>query len=233
MKERPLGQQGFEYGRNGVGMGYVILPNGLSREKYVSTCYKTGTISVVTEGGFEIVHRVRIGKLAIQMIDFPNKVGQLGSCVAWVNIANQNEMVVFDVMFKENEISDNIESSFIIKKSKGDSHALLSMLGDGSISLQTSSETGVPILNIKSIGEGLGEINITSDASVNIISPNIIQNKGDQSVVRGEDMNDVLSELIDLIATSTTPSGPLSNAGKIIQIKTKLKGFLSTKSKLE
>lgn len=240
---RPLGQQGLHTNRNSSGVGYVIIPYGVNRDEYVKTCYRTGTVSIVSENGFDVVHRVLVGKLTIQLIDFPQKTKELGSGVIWVNMPNQEEPVVVDVLYKQNEILDINEGSLTLEKSDSQGGTKITVFKTGNLVITTTSEReNQASVDIRSIGKGdTGKVNITTNDKINLIAknevsvkaPSIKHNKGDQSILRGEETNELLEEFIELVATSVTAAGPLSNSGKIALLKTKLKGLLSIKSKIE
>lgn len=146
MKGRILGQRGIFSGVLS-GTGYVFVPNDITnREKFISDCYNTCTISILNYEG-QRFDNVSVDKNIFQSLDFPEKVNDLGSLVFYVKVQRQNQPIVVAVLNKKGEV-----------------------LGyqKGQISLSKSSKTGiVSILGDSKKGDLL--INVESDAGGNII----------------------------------------------------------------
>jgi hypothetical protein len=139
--------------RNANGIAYVFLPRDADREAYIANCFNTSTVSLVTENG-EYFHKVPIGKLAIQMIDFPLSVNQTGSPVLWSNVPIHNQIIVTDVFEFKNQFQSLEESQFKITKRLNNNVAGISLRGKaGQILMSASGE---------SEGSGQMEINLSN-----------------------------------------------------------------------
>lgn len=153
---------------------------------------------------------------------------ELENSVFNIKLNSKNKNSVFNIQV-DNEI--NIKSEKTINISSSNS----------SLNILNGNEKNIEIFLSKS---GLlykddknNQLKIGEDG-VNIISDNIIQNSGDNHIVLGEKLNDMIKELIDLITKIkvTTPSGissPPINSPEFLNIKTKLSEHLSNKSRVE
>lgn len=121
----------------------------------------------------------------------------------------------------------------------------LSYSGKKSLTLSINNEGGKPVMGMSySAGQGLkyedefGNTISYKDGSCTIVSEKIIHNDGGKSMVLGEELKDILGELIDAITKLTVPtamgqSGIPINASQFSSIKGKLSKILSEKSKLD
>lgn len=146
MKGRILGQRGIFSGLIS-GTAYVFVPNDITnREKFISDCYNTLTISILNSEG-QRFDNVPVDRNIFQNLDFPETTNDLGSLIFYVKVQRQNLPIVVAVLNKKGEV-----------------------LGyqKGQISLSKSSKTGiVSILGDSKKGDLL--INVDSDEGGNII----------------------------------------------------------------
>jgi hypothetical protein len=197
---RPLAQQSFPKSRRNSGIGYIMLPTDLDRDEYIKTCYRTGTVSIIGEEGFDVAHRVRIGKIAIQLIEFPNSSNELGSGVFWVKLANQEEPIITEVLFNQAEGLDNEEGDFTVSKGDIDSNSSFLLTKDGKYLISVSSnKEGVAVVDIKAVSENeTGLINIFSNGILNISSTKETNVKSN-GTVRVQGTNEDETELSEIV----------------------------------
>lgn len=197
---RPLAQQGFPRSRRNSGIGYIMLPTDLDRDEYIKTCYRTGTVSIIGEEGFDVAHRVRIGKIAIQLIDFPLTPKDLGSGVFWVKLSNQEEPIVTEVLFNQAEGIDNEEGDFTISKGTLDSNSSFLLTRDGKYLISVSSnKDGAAVVDISSVSENeTGLINVFSNGILNVSSTKETNLKSN-GVIRVQGTNEDESELSEIV----------------------------------
>ncbi len=112
-KQKSITQQGVGGRRDSAGIAYITIPRDTDREVYITQSFRTGTVSIITENG-EVINDVRIGMLAMQVINFPQQQGQLGSLVSWVTVPRHKAPIIVDVYTKGDEVYDSSEEAFHI-----------------------------------------------------------------------------------------------------------------------
>lgn len=136
--------------RNSAGVGYIVLPPEIDREKYVKLALQRGIVAMQLENGGVV--NVIIPKHIINDIEFPNSIVELGSLVFWVNVPKYNQPFVVGVYNKNEDLNDISEKAFCIKRiGKGN----VEIYGDGnkgSLNISVSSSQGGE-LNINVSGE--------------------------------------------------------------------------------
>ncbi len=243
---RKLSNKGINSNRKNSGVGYVILPRDLDRESYIKTCYRTGTVTLFIEDGFDITNRVRIGKIAIQLIEFPNKVGELGSPVVWVNYPGQEEPIITEVLFNQQEGLDIQEGSFLLKKEKSGSDSQVFMSRDGKMMISVRSDYDETFIDIRSLGkDNTGAVNISSNGTVNVISDNevnvvsklIKHNDGTEPMVLGDTLAEFLTNFVDQVGAITVATSigaqPIINKVQVLELKNSIEAIKSQISKLD
>lgn len=151
--------------RMSAGVGYVMLPIDVDRDKFIQRCLRTGTISLFTENT-EFINNVKIDRWTLQQIDWPDKQAELGDCIFWVNMPKHNVPVAVAILTKNNQIIDLVENEFSLTKNSK----------NGSVSISGNSDKGV--INIIVNSDKDGQFNVS------------VINKNDQAKfnlsVRGE-----------------------------------------------
>lgn len=66
------------------GVGYLTIPQGADRRKYVSTCYRKERISIQLEDGGTVIKDCYISKNLLSELQFPKSENELGSAVAFI-----------------------------------------------------------------------------------------------------------------------------------------------------
>lgn len=127
-----------------AGIGYIALPVDLTREAYISLCYKTCTVSLRTDdGGF--FNRCPISESDLNSIDFPEDINKLGSAVVFVNEPIKNQLLVVALYPSIDEVQDGKEGQFKIKRKVSDSYVEISGSGkDRFIGISVVSLTDKP-----------------------------------------------------------------------------------------
>lgn len=224
---RSLGQQTITGVRDYAGTGYIILPPDLDREEYIAHCYRTGTVSIIVEGGFDVNHRVRIGQIALQLIKFPIESNELGSCVAWINMPKYEEPIVVEVLVNQREVEDQQEDTINLKKSTSDSASSLTLTKDGKFLVNVrSNEDGEAVIDIKSVSkEESGFINIFSNGNLKLKSTkNTINEAGENFSVKlshpeTEDTTELSVTKTGFVLSSNSESDNLINVKSNGQVK--------------
>lgn len=150
----------------------VTIPVDEDRDEYIANCYRTSTVSLINQNA-EVRNRIPIGKLAIQLIDFPIDDSQLGSPVICGNIIGHNQIFVLDVFNQEDEFTNLRENSFDLTKSKGNNTANFLVSGDSGdvlINVNSDQETGGKIYINASNSSNSGLLNIEVNGNINVVN---------------------------------------------------------------
>lgn len=241
-----IGKTGLSNGRDPVSLWQVSLPPDIDREAYIQSCFLTGTITVANDNG-EVVHNVRIGKMLIQLVDFPETLEDSGSDVLCMTAPYTGQLFIVEVyptgkqsayqrenqfrFFKNNEIG----SAGVLIDGRG--NIILSVDGeeqDGTILITVSNKDrrGKLTINVN------GEINVVNDGKTNIKStdqvfidcPKILLNESEEPMILGKKLVDFLSEWLDQLGKESAGPYPLLGNSFYIQLKNKLKDLKSTLS---
>jgi hypothetical protein len=241
-----IGKIGMTQDRDSISIWRVCLPGDVDREVYIKTCYLTGRISLINDNG-EVKHRVKVGKLAIQLIDFPNTTGTFGSEVACLTMPYSGELYVADVYQSSSNFADQKEYQYRFVKSNGEEGiAALIIDGKGKISLTVDgedSDAGIDIkvtsvnksakLNLNVNGDivvqNQGTVSVTSDREIRFITEGkIYLNQSDEPILLGNKTTELLSDLLDQLAKESAGPYPLLGQSIYPQIKQRLDELKST-----
>lgn len=161
---RPVGT------RNSAGIGYIILPTDKDRDKYIESCYNTGTISVMLEDG-GMVDYVSISNHVLNYLEFPKTSEQLGSMLFWVNIPKKNIPVIVAVINKNDEIISIGEHQIIQSKDHKDGYIEISgNAKDGLLNITAKgkkSDKGVLNISVTNVDD-TAELNLLVRGTSNI-----------------------------------------------------------------
>lgn len=172
--KRVLGQKGI-YSGVLSGSGYIFIPNDITdRNLFISNCYNTCTVSVLTAEG-QRFDKVEVNRSIFSDLDFPETVNDLGSLVFWVKHQKHNQPIVVAILNKKGEILGYQKGQFSIKKDS--STGIVSILGDsnnGNLFINVDSdEGGNIIINAKNSGKN-NKVKINVDGNIETIASNYI-----------------------------------------------------------
>lgn len=103
MIEKTIKPQGIESGNMSCSIGYVAVPDGEDRDKYVEDCYRTNRITMYGGMHYGYFHNVSVDIDSIQRIKFPKDNKSFGSPVLWVNIPIWNKPAIIAVFNYEDD----------------------------------------------------------------------------------------------------------------------------------
>lgn len=181
--------EGIGGARTAISIWNVYLPSEVDRNKYVTNCLRTGTVTLINTNN-EVVHKIPIGKLALQLVKFPAEQPakgpavepRLGSVVSCGNVLGHNQMFVLDVYNYENEFNHIEENEFRLIKEDGVNKAEVSLRGKkgiASVSVHSDDADGGQLhINVThSDGESAlvklsvsGDIDVEATGSVSVKS---------------------------------------------------------------
>jgi len=233
-----IGKTGMYQWRDSVSLWNIYLPVDIDRDKYIRDCYLSGTVTLINVEG-EIVNKVKVGRLTIQCIDFPDNTDSLGSEVICLTAPYSGQLYVSDVFGTSKQYDYQSENQYRFYKKEGRGVAGLVIDGKGNVllSVDGDGEDGVLTINVTN-QERTGKLNINVNGDVSIIndgntlvksstqvlidSPKILLNESEEPVLLGQKVVDFLSEWLDILGTDSAGPYPLLNASKYIQFKNKL-----------
>lgn len=173
-----------------VGIGYICLPTGVDREKFVQTCYRKEKVNIALDQGGTMVKDCCIDSSVLQRIKFPQNTKELGSQIVFVTTKFQKIPFVIACLTRTQERIVSEEESFNIQREING--GLLSIVGKGDgkllINLENTAASKL-ILNINgkdSIleinNDGTTTINSEKDITINSstkVSQNVLNEDGD------------------------------------------------------
>lgn len=171
MYKRALTKQPAAANDYAVGRGYIFIPFGVDREQFVQTALRNERVSLMLEDGRGSINDAYISKTVLQEISFPEKTGELGSPIAYLNIYPANEFTVIAVLSSND--NSQLLKEYQFKKVKESEIGRVSVIGNGDngeliISVDGENEdSGKVILNIKN-SENKGELEINVLGGTNI-----------------------------------------------------------------
>lgn len=189
--KRSVGKEGVRSYREPISFWYVFIPSEVDREKYIANCKRTQTITVINDNA-EINNKVKIGKLALQKVRFPQNQKELGSPVLVANILSKSQLVILDV-FDYGDAFDELkehESALIERTEKG--LAEIRVQGDTGeifITVDAEDESGGALKVNVSNSKGSAQLGVNVDGTFTIITSqevSVISNKSIDASIRDE-----------------------------------------------
>lgn len=149
-----LGIKGIPSENLPCGVGFVIIPNNVDIKTYKEDVYRSGRISIYGGYGHSNFYNILIDREVLQRVKFPEKVGEMGSPIVWINIPKHNEPIVIACLKYDEDFHST--SEFRSRTTRGNDGNLVDFDLDGKKGKATLNIVG----NAKSDGEL--EINISS-----------------------------------------------------------------------
>lgn len=167
------------------GSGYIYIPNDITnRELFISNCYNTSTVSILTIEG-QRFDKVGVNRNIFADLDFPETTSDVGSLVFWVKHQKHNQPVVVAIINKKGEVLGFQKGQFSIKKDS--STGEVSILGDsnvGNLFINVQSDGGGNIIiNARNKDKG-NKVKINVDGNIETISNNFISNVLEQFYIK-------------------------------------------------
>lgn len=150
IQKKSAGKQAPFMNRYSSGVGYVFIPDDVDRDQFIQQCYRMNRICILSENN-EFFKDVPIDKFAIQNIEFPETISEVGSPVVWLNIEPNNKIVVVAVLPKNDETYFINDKKFKLNKTFGNNS--VDVTGDGG--------NGNLLISINSDKDNGGIFNIT------------------------------------------------------------------------
>lgn len=150
-----------------IGLGYIAIPFGVDRNKFVKSCYRKERVHIIFDQGGTMFKNCYIDSNVLQQIKFPETCRSLGSQVVFImHRFNAVPIIVASVTrTRERIISD--EEQFTINKSIKGGNLSITGSGNGNLIINLSSIDGSKVkLNLKGENSSL-EINNDGTTTIN------------------------------------------------------------------
>jgi hypothetical protein len=234
------------------GIGYIIVPSNVSRDKYVETCYRKERVSILIENGGGVVHDCLITRETLREIFFPKAFKDqgkvlLGSPVVFISSLESDIPIIIGVFSNGGENLDVKENVFSFKKVFGENTVSISgnaeeaIININVIGHSDVSRLNINVVNVNETAEltinVAGKVTINSTGTAQIYAPIIKFGKKDfEELVLGQKNKDVLKEIKDLLSSlddtisnfATTQEG-VSTTTSLLPLKT---GYMTLISKI-
>lgn len=152
--------------KEAITIGYITVPAEEDRDSYISTCFGTGRVSIMTENA-EIIHKVPIGINSLNVVKFPKERGKIGSPVLITYNKVFSQHFVTDVFNSNDEFQPISENDFILTRKVDDEEVSVVGKGNkGSLFLTASKEAHISIG--KKTKKGKLDLQVHGDATVGV-----------------------------------------------------------------
>lgn len=179
----PIIKHGIHDFRSPISEWRVYLPTDMDRDKYIKTCYLTGTISITNENA-EVKHRVKIGQLALQLVRFPKESGELGSEVVCVASPYGRKLYIVDVYTSSSEFNDQEEDQFrLFKSNDNQGFSEIKIDGSGKIFLSVDGTDENAEINVM-----LSSTNKKAKFNLNVNGDIVVQNEGTTTLTSNQNV---------------------------------------------
>jgi len=197
MSSNGIGTVGMTDNRYDISEWRIAMPIDVDREVYIKNCYLTNTVTISNENG-EYQHNIRIGKIALQLVDFPNSIDDFGSDVICVKAPYSGKLYVMDVFNTPQQYQFQKEDQFRFIKKNGIGTAGIIIDGRGKIILSVDGDQGSGNLEIKVTNKDRGgKLNVNVNGDIEIVNDGVTSIKTSTSF-KVEYKKDSVSEPISI-----------------------------------
>lgn len=153
------------------GVGYIVVPDDITREQYISNCYRTNTVTINGGYGYGYICQVRIFQDVLQKVTFPLTSSERGSQVFWVRENFSNRPVVIGILSEDgltNLLTENQDR--IVQEIDGKIVEIFQDANSATLNISVKGVTDTPAnINIKvASGSEDSVVNIISDGHLNV-----------------------------------------------------------------
>lgn len=185
--------------KDAAGIGYITIPAGIDKRKFINHCFRTGTISLLLENG-GVIDDVLISKSALNEIEFPEKFNKKGSLLIWINQPRKLRPIVIGSLSKTNEfVNFNANKSSLKRATKNFVSEVLVDAQNGSIVITSNSsiEGGGDIYIISTNKKKNSKFKIQVSGSIEVETPDFITTASNKIsfVVKNKDEDDTITKI--------------------------------------
>ena len=123
-----------------VGLGYVMIPEGVDREQYITSCFRKCRVTIIDDSYGNIIHDCYITREVLENIKFPENVGEKGISIVWVSQPFLQTPMVIGTFEDRSKIPIRKDEEIHINKS----------YEDGSINIDGNPQKGTLFIDVSS-----------------------------------------------------------------------------------
>ena len=166
-----------------TGFGYVIIPEGVDRNKYVDGCFRRNRLPIIDDADGNIIHDCYVSKEVLANVEFPLEVGEKGVPVVWVAQPFQNIPMIVGTLSSYDSVT--IRSDAEINYSKTWEKGEVTIKGnarDGSLTLLVRGQEFSRI-KIAAFGSEDSVCEVFSNGSIDVTANKDVTIKAFQNLV--------------------------------------------------
>lgn len=165
-----------------TGFGYVTIPEGVDRNKYVEMCFRKNRVTIIDDLAGNVIHDCYISKEVLANIEFPLEVGEKGMPVVWVSQTMQTVPMIIGSLTGYNNVT--LRSDAEIHFSKVWEKGEVSIRGDAKDGSLTILVRGQEFSRIKiaALGSEDSVLDVFSNGNIDVTANKDINIKGFENV---------------------------------------------------
>lgn len=136
------------------GIGYIVVPNDVTRLQYIEDCYRTHTVTMNGGFGYGYVANVRIFPSVLQQIHFPLSSEERGAAVFWVRENFSNTPVIIGVIADDQDVNLMQENE----------DRTVQTVGDNVVEIYKNANNATMVINV------IGTTDTPSDLTIKVVS---------------------------------------------------------------
>jgi len=198
-----------------IRFGYVILPTGVDRDKFISTSLNRERITILNDAGAPMKD-CYISKSEVKNIIFPSTDKDIGSMVGYI-LTNKGQAVILSVISKEaesqllKESEKNLESEY-----DGSSAGISVDAKKGIISLNVSKEDGTGTLIVSVTGNDGADIKVNCNGSTSVFSKDKVSIESTAEIEAKSIVSDASFVSVQLSGNKISVANELTSLNDII-----------------
>lgn len=150
-----------------VGFGYIYIPAGVDRDMFVTTCYRTGRVTIMDDAGGGMIKDCYITNEALQNLQFPMENGKVGQPVMWVAQGFQNQPVVVGTFNLTDRVINRSDEEFQVHREwNGNVLNIQGSAKDGTLFIDIKGDPG--FIKISSAGGEKSVLELNSGGEVRV-----------------------------------------------------------------
>lgn len=223
-----IGISGLPVQRDPISIWRVYLPVDVDRDQYVKTCFLTGTVSLINSNA-EVQHKVKVGRLVLQMLTFPIDNKSFGSEVLCVSLPYSGSLYIVDVYTSSSEFYDQKENQYRLIQATSNGFAEVRIDGnEGKIFLTVDGEQDTEILINVVNKDKTGKVTVNANGQIKIIAPKIYLNESEEPMLLGNKTVQMISDILTQLGQESAGPYPLLGQSTYQQLKESLEQLKST-----
>jgi hypothetical protein len=185
--------------KDNAGIGYIVIPSGVDKRKFIEKCFRTNTISLLLENG-GVIDNVLITKSSLSEIEFPNKFNEKGSMLVWINQPRKQMPIIIGCLSKTNEfVNFNKNKGSLSKSTKDFISEVLVDAQNGSVIITSNSsvEGGGDIYIVSTNKKKTSKLKIKVSGNVDIETPDFTVTGSNKIslIIKDKSIDDSITEI--------------------------------------